>query len=152
MQLHCVLNSGGYDPAVSFRLPALVLASLVLLAAGCGDSDPSEPVRDYLQAIVDQDGEAACEQLTDELRSDIEQSPAAVRTGRSCADVMALAAGLNPALTTSDVEEVDIEVEEDGDEAVATLNNPLVQREETIELVKEDGEWRISTLETRPGG
>ena len=65
---------------------------------------------------------------------------------------MALAAGLNPALTTSDVEEVDIEVEEDGDEAVATLNNPLVQREETIELVKEDGEWRISTLETRPGG
>ena len=143
---------GGYDAAVSFRLPALVVSSVVIVLAACGDSDPSEPVRDYLQAVVDQDGEQACEQLSEDLRSEIENSAAAQSSGRGCAEVMELAAALNPSLTTSDVEEVEIDVEEDGDEATATLVNPLVEREETIELVKEDGEWRIATLETRPQG
>ncbi len=131
---------------------ALTLGSLVILLAACGDSDPSEPVRDYLVAVVDQDGEQACEQFTDDLRSEIENSAAARGSGRDCAEVMGLAAALNPALTTSDVEGVEIDVEEDGDEATATLTNPLVDREETIELVKEDGEWRIASLETRPQG
>lgn len=131
---------------------ALILSSLVMLLAACGGSDPSDPVRDYLVAVVDQDGEQACEQFTDDLRSEIENSAAARRSGRSCAEVMGLAAALNPELTTSDVEEVEIDVEEDGDEATATLINPLVDREETIELVKEDGEWRIASLETRPQG
>ncbi len=137
---------------MSLRLPALAFVSLILLAAGCGGSDPSETVRAYLLAVVEQDGQKACDQFTDSLRSDIEESPAAVSSGRSCADVMGLAAGLNPGLSESDVEDVEIEVEEDGDEAVATLVNPLVQSEETIDLVEEDGEWRISTLETRPTG
>ena len=142
--------------AVSLRLPTLALISFALfagLAAGCGGgADPSETVQSYLQAIVDQDGEAACEQLSDELRSDIEDAPAAANAGRSCADVMGLAAGLNPGLDSADVDEVEIEVEEDGSEAVATFANPLSQREETIDLVEQDGEWRISSLETRPGG
>ena len=131
---------------------AFTLGSLVILLAACGDSDPSEPVRDYLVAVVDQDGEQACEQFTDDLRSEIETPAAARGSGRDCAEVMGLAAALNPALTTSDVEEVEIDVEEDWDEATATLTNPLVDREETIELVKEDGEWRIASLETRPQG
>jgi hypothetical protein len=134
------------------RAPTVLLAALALLIAGCGGSDPDEAVREYLDAIVDQDGEAACEQLTDELRTDIEDAPAVRATGRSCADVMELAAGLNPDLGADDVEDLDIEVEEDGDQASATFENPLVGREETIDLVEVDGEWRISTLETRPAG
>ena len=135
------------------RLSALGFIALVLPLASCGDGgDPSEPIRDYLLAIVDQDGEQACEQFSDELRADIENSGAARAGGRSCADVMVLAAGINPGLTESQVKDVDIDVEEDGDEATATLVNPLVGREETIELVKEDGEWLIATLETRPQG
>jgi hypothetical protein len=63
---------------------------------------------------------------------------------------MELAAALNPGLTKTDVEELDIEVEEDGDRAVATLENPFVRRQETIDLVDEEGSWRIATLETRP--
>ena len=137
---------------MSLRLPALAFVSLILLAAGCGGSDPSETVRAYLLAVVEQDGQKACDQFTDSLRSDIEESPAAVSSGRSCADVMGLAAGLNPGLSESDVEDVEIEVEENGNEAVATLVNPLVRSEETIDLVEEGGEWRISTLETRPTG
>ena len=134
------------------RLTTLVLAALALLAAGCGGTDPDDVVRDYFTAIVEQDGAAACDQLSDELRTDIEQAPAARAAGRSCADVMELAAGLNPGLSPEDVEDLDVEIEEDGDEAVATLENPLVRSQQTIDLVKVDGDWKISTLETRPQG
>jgi hypothetical protein len=134
------------------RLATVVPALLALLIAGCGGADPDETVRAYFEAIVERDGEAACEQLTEELRSDIEGAPAAGGVGRTCADVMELAAGLNPDLSTDDVDELEIEVEEDGDTATATFENPLAGREETIELVEVDGEWRISTLETRPTG
>ena len=74
---------GGYDAAVSFRLPALVVSSLVIVLAACGDSDPSEPVRDYLLAVVDQDGEQACDQFSDELRSEIESSARGAGSGRA---------------------------------------------------------------------
>ena len=141
-----------YDPGVLARPAALALAVLVLLVVGCGGSDPDEVVRDYFDAVVERDGDRACDQLAGDLREDIERAPAARATGRTCADVMELAAGLNPGLTNEDVEDLDVEVEEDGDEAVATLQNPLVRNEETIDLVKEDGDWKIATLETRPRG
>ena len=60
---------------MSLRLPALAFVSLILLATGCGGSDPSETVRAYLLAVVEQDGQKACDQFTDSLRSDIEESP-----------------------------------------------------------------------------
>lgn len=139
-------------PAVLARLAAVGLAALAVLFAGCGGSNPDETVRDYFSAIVEQDGQGACDRLTDELREDIEQSPAARAAGRTCADVMELAAGLNPDLRTEDVDELEIEVSEDGDQATATLESPLAGREETIDLVEVDGTWRISSLETRPTG
>jgi hypothetical protein len=141
-----------YASGVVARAPTALLAALALIVPGCGGADPEETVRQFFEAIVEQDGEGACDQLSEELRADIEQAPAARATGRTCADVMELAAGLNPELGTEDVEELEIEVEEDGDRAVATLQNPLVGREETIDLVQVDGEWRISALETRPTG
>jgi hypothetical protein len=137
---------------VHARLPSLALTVLALLAPGCGGSDPDQVVRDYFEAVVDQDGARACDQLSEELRRDIERAPAAGGTGRTCADVMELAAGLNPGLTKQDVEDFDISVEESGDRAIATLENPLARRQEKIGLVDEDGGWRISTLETRPRG
>lgn len=141
-----------YASGVVARAPTALLAALALFAPGCGGSEPEDTVRQFFEAIVEQDGDRACEQLSEELRTDIEQAPAARATGRTCADVMELAAGLNPELGTEDVEDLAIEVKEDGDRAVATLQNPLAGREETIDLVQVDGEWRISTLETRPTG
>jgi hypothetical protein len=143
---------GRYASGVVARAPTVLLAALALLVPACGGSDPEEAVRDYFQAIVDQDGQRACDQLTEELRADIEQAPAVRAAGRSCADVMELAAGLNPGLSADQIEDLEIEVEEDGDQASATFENPLLDREETIDLVEVDGEWRISTLETRPTG
>lgn len=133
-------------------LTTVALVGVALIGAGCGGSQPDEAVRGYFEAIVEGDGERACDQLSEELRADIDGSPAVEGAGRSCADVMRLAAGLNPALSTRDVEELEIEVEEDGDRATATLQNPLVERDETLALVKEDGDWKISRLETRPRG
>ena len=131
-----------------------ILAMFLLLLAGCGGSDsgPEKTVRAYFDAIVEQDGQKACDQLTKALRADIERAPAARSTGRSCADVMNLAAGLNPQLSSGDIQDLHIEVEEDGNRAAATLENPLSRRRETIHLVHGSGEWKISTLETRPAG
>jgi hypothetical protein len=145
---------------VSARVPRLalaVLAPLALavpapLAAGCGGPDPDETVRRYFEAIVDRNGERACAELSEALRRDIERSIAARRLGRTCADIMNLAAGLNPGIRKQEVDDLEIEVEEDGDRAVARLENPLVRRRETIELVRHGGDWQISSLETRPQG
>ena len=109
-------------------------------------------MRAYLEAIVEGDGARACDQFTAALERDIERAPAARNSGRSCADVMGLAAALNPGLTTKQIDELDIDVEEDGDRATARLDNPLSRRREAIGLVKQDGDWKISRLLTRPRG
>jgi hypothetical protein len=131
-----------------------LLATLFLLLASCGGSDsgPDKTVRAYFDAIVVHDGQRACDQLTNALRADIEHAPAARSAGRSCADVMNLAAGLNPQLSAEDIKDLQIEIREDGDRAAATLENPLSRRKETIHLVHGSGEWKISTLQTRPKG
>lgn len=134
---------------------AAALGSLLALAAGaagCGGSQPDDVVRDYFAAIVDRDGQGACDQLSDDLQADIERAPAARGAGRGCADVMELASALNPGLSQQEVDELDIAVEEDGDRATARLENPFARRRETLRLVKQDGDWKISSLETRPSG
>lgn len=149
---------GKKPPAIQHFLPggckserfAFPVALMALVIAGCGGPAPDEAVRGYFAAIVDGNGERACETLTAELRRDIDRSPAARRTGATCVEVMELAAGLNPDLSQEDVDGLSIEVEEDGDRASARLRNPLVRRPEKIELVKAGGNWKISTLQTRP--
>jgi hypothetical protein len=132
---------------------ALLLASAALLAGGCGDdAQPDDTVRGYFGAIVDGDGESACGQLTVRLRREIDRAPAARRAGRSCVEVLELAAGLNPDLSQDDIEGLAVEVEEEGDRATARLQNPLVGRPERMDLLKVEGEWKIDTLETRPRG
>ena len=145
-------------PAIHHFLPrsckcdrvALLFVLLAALAAGCGGAQPDDTVRDYFAAIVAGDGERACDTLTPELRRDIDRSPAARRSGAGCVEVMELAAALNPALSQEDVEDLSVELEENGDRATARLRNPLVKRREAIQLVEGDDGWRISTLETRP--
>lgn len=123
---------------------------IALAWGGCGGSAPDDAVRGYFTAIVDGDGERACQTLTARLRREIDGSQAARRTGVTCVEVMELAAGLNPDLTKDQVEDLPVEIEEEGDRARARLRNPLVRRRERIDLVKAGGEWKISTLQTRP--
>jgi hypothetical protein len=134
------------------RLVSVALAGLALLAVSCGGSAPDETVRDYFTAIIAGDGERACGQLTPMLRREIDRAPAVRGAGRTCVEVMELAAGLNPDLSEQDVEDLAVEIDEEGERATARLQNPLVRREETINLAKVDDEWKISTLEVRPRG
>jgi hypothetical protein len=130
---------------------APLLALVALVAGGCGDgARPEDTVRSYFTAIVDGNGERACGQLTARLRREIDRAPAARRAGRTCVEVMQLAAGLNPDLGREDIESIAVEVQEQDDRATARLRNPLVGRRERIDLLKIQGEWRIDTLETRP--
>ncbi len=155
----CTASIAGSD-VPSGTVSEIASSKLVAVAptiTASQDTTPTVPrnairVRDYLVAIVDRDGERACDQLSGELRADIEGAPAAREAGRSCADVMQLAAGLNPGLKEQDVEELEIRVVEDGDRARATLQNPFSRREETLRLVRDGEDWRLSSLETRPTG
>jgi Domain of unknown function (DUF4878) len=126
---------------------ALALIAVALAVAGCGgdEAKPDDAIRAYLKAIVKGDGGAACAQLTDELVKDIE---GAAKT--KCADVMSLARGLNAELSEQDVDDLEIEADEHGDQATATFRDPLAGRRETIKLKKEGGDWKIATLVTRP--
>jgi len=135
---------------VAARIATSALAALFLVAAGCGDSQPDDVVRDHFAAIVEHDGKRACDQLSAPLRADIERAPAARGAGRNCADIMELAAGLNPSLTQRKVEDLKISVQRDGDRARATLENPLSRRDETLRLARDGARWRISRLQTRP--
>jgi hypothetical protein len=132
------------------RIASVALAAL--FAVGCGGPAPDETVRDYFTAIVAGDGERACGDLTPMLRRDIDRAPAARGAGRTCVEVMELAAGLNPDLSEQDVEDLSIEVQEEGERATARLRNPLVGRQEAIDLEKVDDEWKIATLQVRPRG
>ena len=144
-------------PAIRQHLPSarkcnLLALFLLVFVTGCGGSGPDRAVRDYFTAVVDGDGERACQTLTPKLRRDIDRSPAARRSGATCTEVMELAAGLNPDLTKKDIEDLSMEITEDGDRATARLRNPLVGRREAIGLQDGDGDWKISSLETRPRG
>lgn len=107
-------------------------ASLALVACG-GDSDgPVETVEEFVQATIDMDGEAACALVSAESLDGEEEA---------CIE------GFGGALELTDediqkAEDTTYEVTEETDEAATvTANGP--DGEETIELVKEDGEWRI---------
>jgi hypothetical protein len=134
------------------RLVSVALAGLALLAVSCGGSGPDDTVRDYFTAIVAGDGERACGELTPMLQREIDRAPAVRGAGRTCVEVMELAAGLNPDLSEQDVEGLAVEIDEEGERATARLRNPLVRREETINLAKVDDEWKISRLQVRPRG
>lgn len=118
-----------------------------LALAGCGGSDDGrqgarETAERYVQALVDGDGEAACEQLSAPAVAEIED-----RAGdRPCADALGVLLG---ALGSSGQELEDLSVTEvnvAGDVATATIDTPRGPVVSELEL--QDGEWKLAS----PGG
>ena len=109
-------------------------------------------MRSYYRALLEGDGPLACKQLTDALERDIAESKGARSVGGTCADALALAAGLNPDRAGDDLHALRVEVNRDGDVARASLANPLTGKPETLRLEQVDGKWRIATLVLRPRG
>ena len=73
-----------------------------------------------------------------------------MRAGGTCPKVLALAAGLNPDRAGDDLSELMVDVSTDGDRARARLANPLTNKRETLDLRRQDGDWKIASLVLRP--
>jgi hypothetical protein len=143
-------------PLSGTRSLRLLVALAVLLSAtlagsfGGGDAGPEDAVRSYYGALAEGDGRAACRALSPDLRGEVERSRAAVSFGRRCEDLLALAPALNPHVDTGAIADLAVEVDEDGDRAVAKAENPLVRQPETLDLTRDGDEWRISSLQYGP--
>ncbi len=138
---------GPYDPVTMVRAGVMaVMATSVL--AGCGASDEeqaADTVRSYLEAVVDGNGQRACEQLTDAVQRRIvdrfsEGAPSAGIT--SCEQ--AIGAVIAYVRSTELAEPVEIKVERvtvDGDSATVRMRGAT----EDAELTKTDNAgWLIS--------
>jgi hypothetical protein len=105
-----------------------------------GDPEVTAAIVDYSEALADGDGDAACDFLTDDAREEIEEE-----AGGDCEAALS---SLEDQLTDEqkddlrDIEPEDVEV--DGDRATATVTEVVEGDEEQIELVREDGDWKIS--------
>jgi hypothetical protein len=114
-------------------------------AVGCGASDEEQvrsTVEDYVEAVVDGDGDRACELMTGRARR-AALAAAALTGGGGCAGVMGRLSefyddGELRAMREFEIEAVRIE----GDRAEVTVSEALDDGEETV-LRKVEGEWLI---------
>ena len=151
----------------------LLLVCLLTAAAGCGGGDDDkggksqrsnagdaegaeDTVRDYLRALVDKDGAAACEKLTPEYqRAIVEQNrDFARKAGASdCASLVEAITREAPNATfegeplnedTVDKLPLQVAVRQSGDEQNATVMGQ--QGLQRYELFTQDGRWSIMEI------
>jgi hypothetical protein len=138
------------------RTPALLVA-LALAAGGCGgdesedEEDVKSTVKEYAQAIADGDQPKACNLLTDEVKSAVEE-----RTGKQCQSFITNLSTIGAGEQFSSVEATEVKV--DGDRAEARVKG-AGEIELEIDFVKEGDQWKVSDpddadlgLETSPQG
>ncbi len=152
------------------RILALLLACLLFAAVGCGgddgggdkkeqrssagDADGAEQtVRDYLRALVEKDGAAACAKLTpDYQRSIVEQNRDFARKAGAddCASLVDAVAKEAPRATfegqplnaeTVEKLRLEVKVRQSGEEQNATVTGQ--QGLQRYELFTQDGRWSI---------
>ena len=135
-------------------VPAVALA--VALAA-CGDGgtseSPGDAVRDYNVAIAEGDGERACDRLEKTAQEELQQSSQGSIRG-SCAKVVETLSGFYDEATKEALGKVNVQTEVQGDRATATFISPGAlggrQREQSYELRRVDGDWKIASLGITP--
>lgn len=126
---------------VARRLSLLALP--ILAAAGiaaCGGDDPGEPdeaVREFVTAIAEADGEAACAQISERaLAEDVPE-------GEDCAEFVVASAGEVSEEDREEVANASFEVVEETEETASVTATRESGAEETFELINEDGTWKI---------
>jgi Domain of unknown function (DUF4878) len=137
------------QPPPRRRRWALALAALAAgsVLAGCGQSDTDkikDAVRNYIQAVLDDNGKAACDLLTgDAAKQFVDKVKAQVKTA-DCATAFKTEAG-----TLTDEEKAVYRsavlkgVTINGDKAITTVQFTGVSKD--ISLEKANGDWKIST-------
>lgn len=115
---------------------APLAASALGLTAGCGGDGPDDAVTGFADAVAEGDYDAACNYLSAEIQ-------AAAEDEGGCSE------GLEVALTDEDVsqaESLEAEVIEETDDTATVESSTEGEAPEEVELVKEDGEWKIAGL------
>jgi hypothetical protein len=129
---------------------ALTLA-LAVAACGSGDSagSPVDSVRAYNRAVADGDGERACGRLSADAQRELQQSTQGSIRG-SCRQVIELLAAFYDDATKERLRTAEVKAEPEGDQATARFTSPVAvggpDREQTYELRRVDGDWKIASL------
>lgn len=126
--------------APKIKLLAVVgLATLGLAACGGEEEGPDDVTRQFLSALAEGDGEAACSYASAEAIEAVE-----AEEGATCEDAVVEASG---EVTDEGREQLDDATYEVSDETEDSASVTAIRpdgEEETFELVKEDDEWKIA--------
>jgi hypothetical protein len=133
--------------SASFRRAAAALAAGLALAAvsGCGpfgsdEDDVKEVVQEYFEGFAEGDGGKVCGTLAEDTRKQFDQA------GSKCEDVFKTSGAFISEEQKDRLKDVDPEVEVEGDNATAKVDDLQGAGPPEFKLKKEDGDWKI-TLE-----
>jgi hypothetical protein len=136
------------------RRPVLTACALALAAAlsGCGDDGASSPagaVRAYNSAVADGDGERACAQLDESAQKELQDSTQGAARG-SCKQVVELLSAFYDDATKQRLRDAEVAASQQGDRGSARFTSPVgsggPDQEQTFELRRIDGDWKITSL------
>ena len=128
----------------SRRAIATLAAGLALVALpGCGpfgsdEDDVKDVVKDYAAGLADGDGKKVCDTLAEDSKKQFEEA------GTKCEDTFkSFGAFLNEEQKDK-LKDVDPDVEIDGDNATAKVDELQGTGSTEVKLKKEDGDWKIT--------
>jgi Putative lumazine-binding len=128
----------------SRRAATVLAAGLALVAVGgCGpfgsdEDDVKDVVQDYTEGVAEGDGGKVCDTLAEDSRKQFEQA------GTKCEDAFkSFGAFLNEDQKDK-LKDVDPEVDVEGDNATAKVDELEGTGSTEVKLKKEDGDWKIT--------
>jgi hypothetical protein len=131
----------------------MLVTAAAMAATGCGgggaDSSPAGAVRAYNDAVADGDGERACGHLDAAAQEELRQSTQG-QARQSCEQAIEVLSDFYDDATKERLRDARVTASAEGDRAAARLSSPAgfggPDREQTLELRRTDGEWKIVSL------
>ena len=125
------------------KIKLLAVAGLATLGlAACGsepEEGPDDVTRQFLTALAEGDGEAACSYTSSAAIEQVE-----AEEGGSCEEAVVAASGEVTDEGRAQLEEATYEVSDETDDSASVTAIRPDGEEETFELVKEDDEWKVN--------
>jgi hypothetical protein len=127
----------------------------VATAIGCGGDDgassPADAAREYNGAVADGNGERACNLLDRSAQEELRASTQGSARG-SCKQVIELLSAFYDDATKQRLRDAKVTASQEGDSGAARFTSPTgPQAEQTYELRRVDGNWKITSLGITPG-
>jgi hypothetical protein len=126
----------------SLRAVAVMAAGLALaVAPGCGGSDEDDVkdvIKDYASGVAEGDGKKVCGTLSEDSKKQFDQA------GSKCEDAFKSFGGFLTDEQKDKLKDIDPDVEIDGDNATANVDELQGTGSTEVKLKKEDGDWKIT--------